>query len=94
MYLLSIHGQPLPGAHLWAAFGPHWHPHRGASSGAQEADRLSAICNADMGPAEVREDCRVDEAGRSLLKAAMQQLLRQAQYRFRWVPGLFTVFWS
>jgi hypothetical protein len=29
-------------------------------------------CNADMGPAEVREYCRVGEAGRSLLKAAME----------------------
>jgi len=34
----------------------------------------SLACNADMGPAEVREYCQVDEAGRSLLKAAMQQL--------------------
>ena len=32
------------------------------------------ICNADMEPAEVREYCQVDEAGHSLLKAAMQQL--------------------
>jgi len=34
----------------------------------------SLACNADMGPAEVREYCQVDETGRSLLKAAMQQL--------------------
>jgi len=31
-------------------------------------------CNADMGPAEVRRICRLDETGRSLVKAAMQQL--------------------
>jgi len=38
-------------------------------------------CNADraqppfgMGPAEIRQFCRVDEAGRNLIKAAMQQL--------------------
>jgi magnesium chelatase family protein len=31
-------------------------------------------CNADMGPAEVRHFCQVDAAGKSLLKAAMQQL--------------------
>ena len=31
-------------------------------------------CNADMGPAEIRQFCRVDEGGRNLLKAAMQQL--------------------
>ncbi len=36
-------------------------------------------CNADMGPAEIREYCRVDEAGRSLLKAAMQQLSMSAR---------------
>ena len=32
-----------------------------------------------MGPAEVREYCQVDEAGRSLLKAAMQQLAMSAR---------------
>ncbi|MCR4405988.1 MAG: YifB family Mg chelatase-like AAA ATPase [Anaerolineae bacterium] len=36
-------------------------------------------CNADMGPAEVREFCRVDEAGKSLLRAAMQQLQMSAR---------------
>jgi len=35
---------------------------------------LSLQCNADMGPAEVRKFCPVDAAGKSLLKAAMQQL--------------------
>jgi magnesium chelatase family protein len=30
--------------------------------------------NADMGPTEVREICRLDETGRGLVKAAMQQL--------------------
>jgi magnesium chelatase family protein len=36
-------------------------------------------CNADMGPAEVREYCQIDEAGRSLLRAAMQQLQMSAR---------------
>jgi magnesium chelatase family protein len=27
-------------------------------------------CNADMGPAEIRQFCRVDEGGRNLIKAA------------------------
>lgn len=36
-------------------------------------------CNADMGPAEVREYCRIDETGRGLLKAAMQQLSMSAR---------------
>lgn len=31
-------------------------------------------CNADMGPTEVREICQLDEEGRGLVKAAMQQL--------------------
>jgi magnesium chelatase family protein len=31
------------------------------------------LTNADMGPAEVREYCPVDDAGRSLLRSAMQQ---------------------
>ena len=36
-------------------------------------------CNADMGPAEVRQYCQVDEGGRSLLRAAMQQLQMSAR---------------
>ena len=34
----------------------------------------SLVCNADMGPAEIRQFCRVDDAGKALLKAAMQQM--------------------
>jgi magnesium chelatase family protein len=37
------------------------------------------LANADMGPAEVREYCPVDDTGRSLLKAAMQQLQMTAR---------------
>jgi len=36
-------------------------------------------CNADMGPAEVRQYCEVDQAGKSLLRAAMQQLSMSAR---------------
>ena len=36
-------------------------------------------CNADMGPAEVRQFCAVDQAGKSLLRAAMQQLQMSAR---------------
>jgi magnesium chelatase family protein len=36
-------------------------------------------CNADMGPAEVREYCQLDDAGRSLLRAAMEQLQMSAR---------------
>ena len=42
-----------------------------------EGTRLT--CNADMGPAEVRDFCQVDPAGKSLLKAAMQQLQMSAR---------------
>ena len=38
------------------------------------AGRIRLLTNADMGPAEVREYCRLDEAGKSLLRAAMSQL--------------------
>ncbi|MFH1085987.1 MAG: YifB family Mg chelatase-like AAA ATPase, partial [Chloroflexota bacterium] len=33
-----------------------------------------ALCNADMGPGEVRLYCDLDDAGRGLIKAAMRQL--------------------
>jgi magnesium chelatase family protein len=36
--------------------------------------RLTLLCNADMGPAEVRAHCPLDDAGKSLLRAAMTQL--------------------
>jgi len=36
-------------------------------------------CNADMGPTEVREVCKLDETGRSLVRAAMQQLQMSAR---------------
>jgi magnesium chelatase family protein len=34
----------------------------------------SLVTNADMGPAEIRQFCQVDDAAKSLLKAAMQQM--------------------
>jgi magnesium chelatase family protein len=37
------------------------------------------MSNADMGPAEVREFCSVDDAGASLLRAAMKQLHMSAR---------------
>ena len=44
----------------------------GAPGGA--SGKMALLCNADMGPAEVRERCRLDDAGKSLLRAAMSQL--------------------
>jgi magnesium chelatase family protein len=32
------------------------------------------LSNADMGPKEVRENCALDDAGKALIRAAMQQL--------------------
>jgi magnesium chelatase family protein len=37
------------------------------------------LANADTGPGEVRDYCRLDDAGKSLLKAAMQQLHMSAR---------------
>jgi len=55
-------------------------------------------CNADsaqppsgMGPAEIRQFCRVDEAGKHLLKAAMQQLHLSARAYHRVVKLARTI---
>ena len=39
----------------------------------------SLTYNADMGPAEVRQHCAIDATGKSLLRAAMQQLHMSAR---------------
>ncbi len=39
----------------------------------------SLACNADMGPAEVREYCQIDNTGKALLRTAMQQLQMSAR---------------
>jgi magnesium chelatase family protein len=39
--------------------------------------------NADMGPGEVREICQLDETGRGLVRAAMQQLQMSARAFYR-----------
>jgi magnesium chelatase family protein len=43
------------------------------------ADTCPCDAGARVGPAEVREYCAVDEAGRSLMRAAMQQLQMSAR---------------
>jgi magnesium chelatase family protein len=45
----------------------------------QRFNETILLSNADMGPAEVREYCQVDDAGKSLLRAAMQQLHMSAR---------------
>ena len=39
----------------------------------------AVLCNADMRPAEVRQFCQLDDAGRSLMKTAMSQLQLSAR---------------
>jgi len=65
----------------------------GAVGGAN--GKVSLLCNADMGPAEVREHCRLDDSGKSLplasrpagLRAAMTQLGMSAR-AFHRIPSL------
>ncbi len=42
-------------------------------------DGMDITTNADMGPAQVRQFCKLDDAGRSLVRAAMQQLQMSAR---------------
>ncbi len=41
---------------------------------AQTAGSSTLQCNGDMGPAEVRQYCGLDETGKGLLRSAMQQM--------------------
>ena len=45
-----------------------------AVNGGVRFEGTALYCNADMGPAEVRQYCTLDEAGRGLMRAAMHQL--------------------
>ena len=40
---------------------------------------ITIASNADMGPGQVREICRLDETGRGLVRAAMQQMQMSAR---------------
>jgi magnesium chelatase family protein len=51
----------------------------------------SLTCNADMGPAEIRQYCQVDAAGQSLLKAAMQQVHLSARAYHRMLKPTRTI---
>jgi magnesium chelatase family protein len=59
----------------------------GAVGGAD--GNVPLLCNADMGPAEVREHCPLDAAGKSLLPAAMTQLCmspsRLSEHPYAWL---------
>jgi magnesium chelatase family protein len=45
----------------------------------QRFEGTSLASNADMGPGEVRQICQLDETGRGLVRAAMQQLQMSAR---------------
>jgi magnesium chelatase family protein len=45
----------------------------------QHAASIPISCNADMRPAEVRKFCALEEAGKSLMQAAMSQLQLSAR---------------
>jgi magnesium chelatase family protein len=47
--------------------------------GGKQPSGKTLLCNADMGPAEIRQFCELDEAGNQLLKAAMRQLQLSAR---------------
>ena len=89
MHLLHASDQPLPEAcpfgglragsgSLLDRIGIHIEVTRVEAARQRQRQRFAAserlLCNADMGPAEVREMCQLDETGRGLLRAAMQQL--------------------
>jgi magnesium chelatase family protein len=50
-------------------------------------NKHNMLVNGDMGPAEVQAFCDLDEAGRNLMRAAMQQMNLSAQAHHR-VPKL------
>ncbi len=50
-------------------------------------------CNRDMGPGEVRRFCAVDDAGKNLLRAAMQQMQMSARVYHRILKLARTIEW-
>jgi magnesium chelatase family protein len=48
------------------------------TTGADKVEN-AILCNADMRPAEVRQFCQLDDAGRALMKTAMSQLQLSAR---------------
>jgi magnesium chelatase family protein len=52
-------------------------------AGTDDHKGSSLQCNGDMGPAEVRQDCVIDDASKSLLRAAMQQMQLSARVYHR-----------
>ncbi len=62
-----------------------WHRARFAGTNLQS--------NGDMGPGEVRKFCTIDDAGRNLLRAAMQQMQMSARTYHRILKLARTVEW-
>lgn len=58
------------------ALQSQWQAFAAATNGT--SDKLTLLCNADMGPAEMREYCPLDETGKSLrLRAAPRGCVRR-----------------
>ncbi|HTP01162.1 MAG TPA: hypothetical protein VMJ64_07290 [Anaerolineales bacterium] len=49
----------------------------------KEAGALNVVCNADMRVAEIRQFCKLDGAGKSLVRATMGQMNLSAR-RYHW----------
>ena len=65
---------------IWGAFPDNIEAMRRARENQrQRFANTSPRCNADMGPTEVRQVCVLDDAGRALVRAAMQQLQMSAR---------------
>ncbi len=72
-------------ARVEAARDSRW-SQRARFEGNPDADECRYTCTArrrKCGPAEVRDHCRIDDAGKSLLKAAMRQLQTSARGNHR-----------
>lgn len=52
---------------------------RGRGRQCQRFEGTRPACNAEVGPRQVREDCQLEDAWRSLPRSAMQQLQMSAR---------------
>jgi magnesium chelatase family protein len=67
-------GEPSPDIRARVEKARHIQQKRFAGRMGGANGNVPLLCNADMGPAEVRQHCPLDDSGKSLLRAAMTQL--------------------
>jgi len=67
-------GEPSADIHARIEEGREMQRQRFAGMMGGAKGNVPVLCNADKGPAEVREHCRLDDSSKSLLCAAMSQL--------------------